>query len=355
MSSLEKIQKMLTAASHAAIITSEVNCRYFVEFCAAESYLLVTKEQAYFVVDERYYEKARNEARNCKVLLLNDLQKQLGRLLDEHEITAVSLEYDRITIAEFKRLQRRFKYINFDCSSWLSNNIDLLRAIKTDDEILKITKAQRIAEAAFSKLLSRLCVGMTEKQVAAILNFYMMDLGADGVAFDTIAASGVNSACPHAAPTDKPLAAGDFLTLDFGAVWQGYRSDFARTVVIGRPTDDMKQIYNAVWGANTDVIKAVRTEITGKVLDNVARATLEAWNYEKYFTHGLGHGIGLEVHEPPRISPKSDFTLRENMVITIEPGVYLPGRYGVRIEDMVVVTSSGCRPITEAPKTFIYV
>jgi Xaa-Pro aminopeptidase len=181
----------------------------------------------------------------------------------------------------------------------------------------------------------------------------MLELGADSPAFDTIAASGKNSACPHATPTDKPLEYGDFLILDFGAVVDGYHSDMTRTLVMGKPTDSMKRVYDAVWSANTDALRAVRAGITGKLLDSVARSTLEAWGYNDYFKHGLGHGVGLEVHESPTLSVKAESspTLREHMVVTIEPGVYIPGKFGVRIEDMVVVTKSGCVNLTKTPKT----
>ena len=171
----------------------------------------------------------------------------------------------------------------------------------------------------------------------------MLELGADSLAFDIIAASGKNSSIPHATPTNKPLEDGEFLILDFGAVVDGYHSDMTRTVAVGNVTDSMKRVYDAVWAANIDALKAIRTDITGKLLDNVARSTLEAWGYESYFTHSLGHGVGLEVHEKPQLSikAKNGISLRENMVITVEPGIYLPGVGGVRIEDMVLVTADG--------------
>ncbi|MDE7234650.1 MAG: aminopeptidase P family protein, partial [Ruminiclostridium sp.] len=251
--------------------------------------------------------------------------------------------------------KKLFNALTVDSSPWLSMLLERMRMIKSDEEIAKIEAAQRIAEAAFSKLITSIRVGMTEKQVASVLDFYMRDLGADAISFDTIAASGVNSACPHAVPTDKPLQNGEFLTLDFGAVVDGYHSDMTRTVVIGKPDEEMKNVYNAVWGANTDALKAVRADITGKLLENVARSTLDAWGYEKYFTHGLGHGVGLEIHEAPAVSVRSPFPLHEGMVITIEPGVYIPHKYGVRIEDMVVVTTNGCLNLTKTPKTLIYI
>ncbi len=351
----ERIAAELKDETHAALITGDISRRYVSGFSSSAGMVFVTKNKSYLIIDGRYFEKAEQQAKGCEVLLLTDLRKQLYAIIEEHGIEVVSIESKTVTVSELEDYKKLFNTLTVDASSWLSVTIERMRIIKSEEEILKIEAAQRIAEAAFSKLITSIRVGMTEKQVASVLNFYMMDLGADGISFDTIAASGVNSACPHAVPTDKPLQNGEFLTLDFGAVVDGYHSDMTRTVVIGKPDDEMKNIYNAVWGANTDALKAVRADITGKLLDNVARSTLDAWGYEKYFTHGLGHGVGLEIHESPNVSPKSPFTLREGMVITIEPGAYIPHKYGVRIEDMVVVTSDGCLNLTKTPKTLIYI
>jgi len=262
-----------------------------------------------------------------------------------------------MTIAGLEKYKKMFPMIEFDVSSRLSDLFAKKRVIKYPWEIKKIETAQRIAERAFHKLTTKLKVGMTEKQVAAVLNYYLLELGADGIAFETIAASGKNSSVPHSSPTDKPLEDGDFLIVDFGAVIDGYHSDMTRTVVIGRPSDTMKRVYDAVKSANEDAMRAVRSDISGKLVDSVARATLEAWGYESYFGHGLGHGLGLEIHEKPSLSikSKSNLTLQENMVLTIEPGVYIPGKFGVRIEDMVVVTKNSCINLTKAPKNLIHI
>lgn len=351
----ERIAAELKDETHAALITGDISRRYVSGFSSSAGLVFVTKEKSYLIIDGRYYEKAEQQVKSCEVLLLSDLRKQIYSIIEEHGIKVVSIESKTMTVSELEDYKKLFNALIVDSSSWLSVTLERMRIIKSEEEILKIEAAQRIAEAAFSKLISSIRVGMTEKQVASVLNFYMMDLGADGISFDTIAASGVNSACPHAVPTDKPLQAGEFLTLDFGAVVDGYHSDMTRTVVIGKPDDEMKNIYNAVWGAQTDALKAVRADITGKLIDSVARSTLDAWGYEKYFTHGLGHGVGLEIHEAPTVSLKSPFTLREGMVITIEPGAYIPHKYGVRIEDMVVVTADGCLNLTKTPKTLVYI
>jgi len=356
----EQISEALTDSGQAALIASEVNRRYATGFRSTYGVAVITKERSYFLVDSRYYEKAAEVITGFKVILVDalkdqGLREQLEYIFIKHRIETVSVENSYMTIGALEKYMEMFPQIEFDTSSWLSDFIAKKRMIKTPAELKKIEDAQRIAERAFGKLLTKLKPGVTEKQVAAVLNYYMLELGADGAAFPTIAASGKNSAVPHAQASDKPLENGDFLILDFGAVVDGYNSDMTRTVVIGKPTETMKRVYDAVWSANTDTLKAIRADITGKLLDNVARSTLEAWGYESFFGHSLGHGIGLEVHEAPTVSAKGDATLKEGMVFTVEPGVYIPHKFGVRIEDMAVVTKNGCVNLTKTPKTLIYV
>lgn len=353
MNTVEEIIHWLDGANHAALITNPVSRRYITGFESSDGTVVATKSKVIFIIDARYFEMAQKAVIGCEVVLQGELYKQLDAVFGENGIEKVSVESDYMTLSALSELNTRFVSVRFDTSSRLSDYMTGMRIIKSEDEIRKITAAQRIAEKAFGKLIYSIKPGMTEKQVAAALNFYMLSYGADGISFDTIAASGVNSACPHAVPTDKPLASGEFLTLDFGALKDGYHSDMTRTVVIGQPTEEMKHVYNAVWGANTDAFKAVRPEISCKLVDNVARSTLDAWGYEEYFCHGLGHGVGLEIHEAPAVNRRSSTTLHEGMVITIEPGVYIPGRFGVRIEDMCAVTKDGARNLTETQKTLI--
>lgn len=353
MTTTERIAAELRDNSHAAMLTSPVSRQYSTGFRSSAGVVFITKEKSYFLIDARYYEHAVQQVQGVEVQLLTDSRKQLYAIIEAHGIKTISIESRTVTVSELNDYRKLFGTLEIDDSNWLSNTIERMRIIKSEEEIQKIEAAQRIAEAAFSKLLGQLRVGMTEKQAASVLDFFMMDMGADGLSFETIAASGINSACPHAVPTEKQLQKGEFLTLDFGAVVDGYHSDMTRTVVIGDADEEMKKVYNAVWSANTDAMKAVRADITGKVVDSVARTTLSAWGYEEYFTHGLGHGVGLEVHEAPTVSSKSPYTLHEGMVITIEPGVYIPGKFGVRIEDMVVVTADGFRLLTNVQKTLV--
>ena len=353
MTTTERIAAELKDSTHAAMLTSPVSRRYSTGFSSSAGVVFITKEKSYFLIDARYYEHASQQAQGVEVQLLTDSRKQLYSMIEEHGIRTISIESKYVTVNELNDYRKLFGTLDIDDSDWLSNTLEKMRIIKSEDEVQKVEAAQRIAEAAFSKLLGQLRVGMTEKQVSSVLDFFMMDMGADGLSFDTIAASGINSACPHAVPTDKQLQKGEFLTLDFGAVVDGYHSDMTRTVVIGEADEEMKNVYNAVWSANTDAMKAVRADITGKVVDSVARTTLSAWGYEEYFTHGLGHGVGLEVHEAPTVSAKSPYTLHEGMIITIEPGVYIPGKFGVRIEDMVLVTADGFRQLSNVQKTLV--
>ncbi len=353
MTRTDRIAAALKDNTHAAMLTSPVSRQYATSFRSSAGVVFVTKEKSYFLIDARYYEHAVREAKGVDVILLTDSRRQLYSIIEDHGIKTISIESKSVTVNELNDYRKLFGTLEIDESDWLSNTLEKMRLIKSEEEVQKIEAAQRIAEAAFQKLLGQLRVGMTEKQVASVLDFFMMDLGADGISFDTIAASGINSACPHSVPTDKPLQKHEFLTLDFGAVVDGYHSDMTRTVVIDEADDHMKEIYNAVWSANADAMKAVRADVTGKLVDSVARSTLDAWGYDEYFTHGLWHGVGLEVHEAPTVSSKSPYTLHEGMVITIEPGVYIPGKYGVRIEDMVLVTADGFRLLTNAQKTLI--
>lgn len=353
MSRTTELMQSLDNPRHGALITSDVNRRYFTGFKSSAGVVLITKEKSYLLIDFRYFEKAEQQVKECTVVLLTDLKTQLTELLLKHNITLLSVESESMTLDRFASYSDKFHHVEFDSSDWLSRRISAMRIIKDAEELNNIRAAQAIAEKAFNKLLNNIRAGVTEKQAAALLNYFMMDFGADDLSFETIAASGVNSASPHAVPTDKQLAEGDFVTFDFGAVVNSYHSDMTRTIVVGKPTEQMKEVYNAVLMANLDALKAAKPNISAKLLDSVARGTLEAWGYEKYFGHGLGHGVGLEIHEAPTVSSRGEMTLREGMVITIEPGVYLPHNFGVRIEDMIVLTENGYENLTKATKSLI--
>ncbi len=356
MTNIERVSAILSDEHHGALITSDVSRRYLCGFQSSAGVILITGEKSYLLIDSRYFDKARERVKDCEVILLDSVFEQLKELLIKHDIRRLSVESERMTLSELDRYREKLHFIDFDTTSALSDRLNYMRVIKTPEEVEKIKAAQRIAEKAYDRLVSNIRVGMTEKQVAATLDYYMMGYGADGLSFDTIAASGVNSASPHAVPTDKPLKKGEFLTLDFGALLDGYHSDMTRTLCVGRPTAKMEEVYNSVLQANLDAIDAVRPDICGKVVDSVARSTLNAFGgYEQYFGHGLGHGVGLEIHEAPTMSKRSTSMLKAGMIVTVEPGVYISGEFGVRIEDMVLVTENGCENLTETSKRLICV
>ncbi|MDR2532659.1 MAG: Xaa-Pro peptidase family protein [Oscillospiraceae bacterium] len=353
MSVINKIMAGLHDNRHAAIITSEANRFYATGFDSSSGTLFITKERAYFLVDARYYEKASEVVRDCKVVLQDDLTEQVLLILNAHDVQLISIESKTMTVSELSRFIEKFPNTEFDSSPWLSDIIEKQRIIKSENELSNIRTAQKITERAYTKVLDKLEPGLTERQIATLLTYYILEMGGDDVAFPIIAASGRNSAVPHARPTNKTIEDGEFLILDFGAVYKGYRADMTRTIALGGITNEMKRVFGAVLGANNDALKALRPDISGKLVDNVARSTLEAWGYEKYFTHGLGHGVGLETHEAPTLSKKSESTLREGMVVTVEPGVYIPGNFGVRIEDMAYITADACVCLTKTPKSLI--
>ena len=243
---IAKLADKLSDERHAALITSDISRRYFCGFTSSAGIILVTKEASYLLIDFRYFDKAKQRVSDCEVILLENAKTQLMNLLIKHGITTVSVESDAMTVTELEKYKANYTFVTFDSSCGLSEMIGKMRIIKTPEEIEKIVKAQRIAERAFSRLLRDIKPGQTEKHVAALLEYYMAEYGSDGKSFDTIAASGVNSASPHAVPTDKKLENGDFLTLDFGATYDGYHSDMTRTIAIGKVTDDMKKMFKVL-------------------------------------------------------------------------------------------------------------
>lgn len=235
----------------------------------------------------------------------------------------------------------------------LENQINAIRRIKTPEELECLAKAEAVGDAAFADILKILKPGMTELDTAAELEYSMKKHGAQGFSFDTIIASGLNSSMPHAVPGTRRLENGDFVTMDFGCVIDGYCSDMTRTVVLGKAGEKQKEIYNTVLRAQTEALAVLKAGMKGSEVDAAARNIIRDAGYGEYFGHGLGHSVGLYIHEEPRLSPTDDTVLEENMIETVEPGIYVPGFGGVRIEDMVVVTADGCRNLAHSPKELI--
>lgn len=336
-----------------ALITSDINRRYFTGMKSSAGMLLIFKECAYLIIDFRYIEKARNTVKNCTVMEQENLTEQINSLMKKHNAKSLAVESMDMTLSRMSFLEKKFPDIEFIKSDELSNNIYDMRTIKSAEEIEKIHKAQEIAEKAFDEILGFISLGVTEREIALKLDSCMLENGAEGLSFETIALAGANTSMPHGVSGNYKVKNGDFVLMDFGAVYDGYHSDMTRTVCVGQPSEKMGKIYDIVLKAQLEALKKVKSGITGSELDGYARDIIDESGYGDFFGHSLGHGVGMEIHEFPTASSKSETILKENMVVTVEPGIYLPGEFGVRIEDFVVVTENSHQNLTNCPKKLI--
>ena len=351
MTRFEKLFQELD--TECALITSDVNRRYFTGMKSSDGIVLAFPEKAYLLIDFRYIEKARNTVESAEVIELKKLQPQMSELLKKHGVSKVSVESDKMTIRQLNSYKHAFREVNFDDSNALSDAIKKLRMTKDDEEFACIRKAQEIAETAFEELLPFIRAGVTEREIALELNRLMFVHGAEDLSFETIALAGANTSMPHGVPSDKKVEEGEFVLLDFGAVWNGYHSDMTRTLCVGKPSEEMERVYNIVLEAQLAGLEAARAGITGRELDRISRDIIEKAGYGECFGHSLGHGVGMEIHEAPNASQGNELPLNEGAVVTIEPGIYLAGKFGVRIEDFVILTENGCENLTKCAKKLI--
>ncbi|MCH5352916.1 MAG: aminopeptidase P family protein [Acutalibacter sp.] len=350
---IERLQETLLRGDKklAALVFSERNRRYFTHFPATDGALLITAEQAYLLMDFRYEEAARYQAEFCEVVGFQDLNGKLNELLQKHGVKRVYLEIDQLSVAQARRFQASFSSIGAEAvlDEKLDGVIRQQRMIKSRSEVKKIEAAQEITDAAFQHILPFIKEGVTERELALEIEFFMRKNGAENVAFDLIVAAGKNGSQCHAVPSSNPVKKGDFVTMDTGALLDGYHSDMTRTVALGKVSDEQRQVYETVLQAHLAVIDGLKPGILCCDVDKIARDMIDE-KYPGTFGHGLGHGVGFEIHESPRFSSLDTTPCAEGMVITDEPGIYVPAKYGVRIEDMLLVTSNGCRSLTKSPK-----
>ena len=355
MTHLEKLKSILGGANpDAVIVSSEVNQRYISGFPFTDGYLLVTKGDCYLVTDFRYTEAAEAEAdKGLKVIAPDGGRLRfISEKLAENECKSVALEEATLSYSDYKRISETVA--DTEIVDGASKIIDKLRETKDEEELRYTAEAQDIADAAFTHILKFITPNVTEREVALELEFFMRRAGAESVSFETIAVSGSASSMPHGVPRNVKLEQG-FLTMDYGAKVKGYCSDMTRTVVIGKADNDMKKLYNTVLKAQLAALDAIREGANQRGIDTIARDIIYGAGYEGRFGHGLGHGVGLYIHEAPRLSqvaPAGD-CLKAGQIVTVEPGIYIPGKYGCRIEDMVCVTTDGCRNFTHSPKELI--
>lgn len=353
MSKFEKLMQVLPEGIDAAIITDDINRRYFTGMKSSAGTVLVFRDKAYLIIDFRYIEKATKTVKDAEVVLQGRLYDQINELLEKHGAKTLAIESATMTVASLNLLKARITAAEVVASDELSNAITQLRIVKTQDEIDKIIKAQRIAEAAFEDVLNFIRPGVTEREIGLRLDYYMLSHGAEALSFDTIALTGANTSLPHGVPGETVVENGMFVLMDYGATYDGYHSDMTRTVCVGKPTEKMELVYNTVLKAQLDALSAIKAGVIGKDIDKIARDVITDAGYGDKFGHSLGHGVGVEIHEAPNAAPSSEHIFKENMIVTVEPGIYLPDEFGVRIEDFVVIKENGCENMTLAKKSLI--
>lgn len=347
---LKKTIAALPEGMDALLVTNNRNQRWLSGFNFEDGYVLVTKKTSYLLTDSRYIEAAEKEAQGVTVLQMAGKRSEMFRkLLEENGAKTVGFEDTWVTVSAYEGMKKTFEGFELVPAGRLLEN---LREFKDDAEIDKIIAAQRIAEKAFEHILGFISPDRTEQEVALELEFFMRSLGAEGTSFPTIAVSGSASALPHGVPRPVKLEKG-FFTMDYGALYEGYCSDMTRTVVVGRADEEMKRLYNTVLSAQLAAEEAIAEGVTGATLDKIARDIIDATEYKGCFGHSLGHGVGMYIHEAPGVSGGNTVGLKVGHVITIEPGIYVKGRHGCRIEDMAAIRKDGAQILTNCPKNLI--
>ena len=352
MKNLDKYLSLLGGEVDGLLLTSRYSRHYGAEFDIAEGIAIVTKAGCRYFTDSRYSESAQKNI-HCFQVVETDRDRSYPKLLNQaiadFGVTRLGYEEEYLTAGELARFREALKAELVPCNE----KIHGFRAVKEDWELERMRKAQQIADAAFLETLPRLKVGMTELEAQAELIYCMYKNGAQGLSFDPIVVSGPNTSMPHGVAGDRVIQQGDFLTMDFGVLYQGYCSDTTRTVAFGYATEEMKKVYNIVLKAQCDAIAATRAGVLGSEIDGIARKVIADAGYGDYFGHGYGHSLGLEIHENPNLNMRNHSPLPAGAVCSAEPGIYLPGKFGVRIEDVTILTPDGCENLTKLPKELI--
>ncbi len=326
--------------TESVLLTSPHNMQYFTGFSGGEGAALIAGESRILFTDSRYTEQAQGETQKngFKVVQTNAYIATACEEIGALGLKEVLFEDGSLCVAEYRILEESLKNVQFIAGT---KKLSELRMIKTEAELELLQKAEKIACSAFRHVLGFIKPGITENDLANELEYFMRKNGGEGASFNAIAISGKKTSLPHGKPSVKKIELGDFVTIDFGCLCGGYCSDMTRTVVVGKANAEQKKIYNIVKHAQQTGLEHICEGAVASKVDAVAREVIERAGYGKYFGHSLGHGVGLLVHELPNLSPKSDVVLKENMIVTCEPGIYIPGFGGVRIEDMVCVKKNG--------------
>lgn len=356
---MSMIKERITAVQNelqpgeAFLVTSGTNRFYYTGFESSAGAVLITREAAVFLIDFRYFEKAKATVTACSVVLSQRTDSEIKELCDRHSITTLYVEAHSTSVSRHAALQGALEGIEVTRDDKFDRFTEDMRAVKTEKELQLIRRAQKMTDDTFSYIIDRIKPGRTEREIMLDMEFYMRRLGSEGVSFDFIVVSGKNSSLPHGVPTDKVVERGDFITMDFGAVCEGYRSDMTRTVAVGAVSEEQRAVYDTVLRAQLEAEKTVRAGVVCRDVDKVARDIINAAGYEGCFGHGLGHSVGIEIHENPNFNTRCDTVLKPGMVMTNEPGIYLENRFGVRIEDMLYVTENGSINLTASEKKLL--
>lgn len=354
MKNLDKYLSLLGEEVDGLLLTSRYSRLYAAEFDIAEGVAVVSKKGCRYFTDSRYIESAENNLKGFEVLMTSagrGFYTLINEACADFGIQKLGFEESYLTVAEFQGYEK-----NLTASlTPMQEKINGFRGVKEPWEIEIMEQAQAIADTAFTQVLERIRVGMSEKELAAELIYCLYKNGAEGLSFDPIVVAGPNSSMPHGVPGDRKLQEGDFITMDFGVLYRGYCSDMTRTVALGYATEEMEKVYYTVLEAQKAGIAVSRAGVTGAEVDGAARKVIADAGYGEYFGHGYGHSLGLEIHEEPGCNFRSTSPLPAGVVASAEPGIYLPGKFGVRIEDVVVFQEGGCRNITHSPKNLIVI
>lgn len=334
----------------ALLVTKRENIRYLSGFTGSSGVIVITSDSASFITDFRYTEQANDQVKGYDIIELDtSLIKSVADVVSRESIKRLGIEQDAMTVGQYRTYEKEVDVQLIETSGI----VEKLRLIKDESEIKIMKEAAAIADAAYTHIQTFIRPGRTEREVANELEMFMRSKGADSSSFDIIVASGLRSALPHGVASDKVIQTGELVTLDFGAYYKGYCSDITRTLAIGPISDELRQIYDTVLRAQLAGVEGIRAGITGIEADALTRDIIKEAGYGEYFGHSTGHGLGMEVHEAPGLSFRSDTVLEPGMVVTIEPGIYINGVGGCRIEDDVVITEDGCYLLTQSPKELI--
>lgn len=335
----------------ALLVTNSFNRRYLTGFTGSAGYVVITKDRAVLFTDFRYIRQAPEQTKEYQVIqhALKAIES-IHEWLESEQVKKLGFEQNDVSFSAYAAYQEQFAGIEMVPTKEI---VEHVRAYKDQKELDAIRKAVDITEQAFDRILKIMKPGMTELEVAAELEYLIRKNGAPSSAYNTIVASGERSALPHGLASDKKLGTNEFVTLDFGALYNGYCSDLTRTVFIGKPTEQQRDIYNIVLEANLTTLAGIKPGMSGKEVDSLGRDVIAKYGYAENFGHGLGHGFGLEIHEPLRLAQASKDILRPGMVLTVEPGIYIPGFGGVRIEDDILITDTGIEVLTKSDKSLI--